>query len=90
MSLVKDKYLVTLDDGVKSVSNCQDCGTIEFFRNKLLDCLLSHYIDICSGFIKDYDLVSSEDGSAYTNELSLPSTEIGSVLCDFKVYPCFL
>ena len=85
MSFVKNKNFVTLDDGVQSVSNCQDCGTIEFFRNKLLDCLLSHYIDICSGFVKDYDLVSSEDGSANAYKLSFSCREIGTTFSDFVV-----
>ena len=85
MPFVKDKNFVTLDDGVQSVSNCQDCGTIKFFIDKLLDCLFSHYINVSSGFIKNNDLVSSEDGSADANKLSLSCRKISTTFSDFVV-----
>ena len=45
------KNSIRVDDRVKTMGDRENCRFSEFFADKLLDCLLSHYIDVGSGFI---------------------------------------
>ena len=67
----KHNDFVTFNDGLESVGNRDDCAFSEFFLDKGLDLLLRDQIYVGSGFVEKDDLVLSQNGSAYTNQLFL-------------------
>ena len=51
----EDENSVTLDDGVQAMRYGNHGRVTEFLRDKSLDRLFCHHIDVGSGFIQDYD-----------------------------------
>ena len=72
--MVKIEDFVALNDRIEPMSYGQHRRAYKFLRNELLDDLFSHYIDICSGFIQENDLVMAKNGSYNADELSLTYT----------------
>ena len=64
LTLVEDQNLVALNNSVQTVSNRQNCRTIKFFCDELLNSLLCDHIDVGGSLIQKYDLVPAEDCSA--------------------------
>ena len=67
------------------MSDGQHGGTSDLFVDKLLDCPLCHYIYVCGGLIKYYNLVAAQDCTHDANELALSNREIFTFLLDLKV-----
>ena len=55
--MIKDQDSVTFDDSVQTMGNRNNGTVSKFLFDQLLDLLLSNDVDICGGFIEDYDLV---------------------------------
>ena len=85
LSFVKEKDLITLDDCVDSMSDCESSSVLELFSDELLDLLLCDNIDVGSSLIQDDDFVTAENGSHNADELLLTYTEIVSFLFDFEL-----
>ena len=79
------KYLITLDDSVESVCNGQDRRVFELLTDQLLDCLLGHDIDVCSGLVEQDDSVVAEDGADDADELALADTEVLALFLDLEL-----
>ena len=79
------KYFIALDDCVESVCNGQDRRVFELLTDQLLDCLLGHDIDVCSGLVKQDDSVVAEDGADDTDELALADTEVFAFFLDLEL-----
>lgn len=53
----KHQNFVTLDDGVDTMSDGDDCTAYKLLLDHLLNFLFGHDINVCSGFVKDHNLV---------------------------------
>ena len=83
--MIKYKNFVAFDDSVQAVSNCNHCAFGELLLNQLLNLLLGHDINICSGFVKHDDFVLTQDGSANADKLAFSSAQICATFTDLEV-----
>lgn len=58
---------------VQAVCNCYHSCPVELSLNQLKNLLLSHHIDVSSGFIQYYDLVFPQNGTTDTDQLFFPN-----------------
>ena len=84
LTLVHHKDLITLYDGVQSVGDAHDCCTQELLVDELLDSLLGDDIDVCGGFVEDYDFIASEDSPDNADELAFTNTEVLALFLHFE------
>ena len=71
------------------MSNCEDSGTLELFRDEFLDDFFSYDIDVGSRLIKQDYLVIFEDSSNDAEKLFLANSKVSTVLSHFEVKTCF-
>ena len=79
--------LVTFDNCLKSMGNCNHGAVFELFIDELLDHLLSLNIDVGCCFIEEDDLIFPENGSADLNERLFAR---GKIVIDLKVEEGFI
>lgn len=60
----KNQHLVTLNDRIQSMRNCDHRRLLELSLDQGLNLLLSDQINVGCGFIKDNDPILSQNGSA--------------------------
>lgn len=75
-SSVEDKHTVTLDNSLQSVCNHNHRTILEAFFDQFLNYLFSLDINIGGSFIKDNDLVLSENSTADTEKRLFTRTQI--------------
>ena len=85
LSFSQDEDFVWLNNGLETMSNRDDCAMLELLRNESLDLLLSDDVDVSSGFIKQNDLVFTQDCPTDADQLLLSWAQVSSVLCYLKV-----
>ena len=79
------EHFITLNDSVESVCNGQDRCASKLLTDQLLDCLLGHDIDVCSGLVEQDDSIVAEDGADDADELALADTEVFAFFLDLEL-----
>ena len=85
LTFTQDENLVGLNDGLKTMGNCDDSAMLELLRDQGLDLLLGYDIDVGSGFIKKDDLILTQNSTTDANQLLLTRTEVSTIFSDFEV-----
>jgi len=70
-----DEDLIVVGNCVESVRNCDDCRIGKALFQYFLDEVVCPHIDIGGGFIKDQNLVASQQSSRKTQQLLLSDRE---------------
>ena len=81
----ENEDFIALDDRIQSMRNCDNSALRELLLDQILDLLLSHYIDIGSGFIKHNNAILAQDSTADADELAFTGAQICSAFADLEV-----
>ena len=76
----EEKNSIRVDNRVQTMGDRENRRFSKFFADKLLDCLLSHYVDVRRSLVKHNELASPQSCSDDAKKLTLANRQVLSFL----------